>query len=310
MKLDRIEKCIKSEKIKVFGERVHAKASEKYIDVIFIYDNNQNWEGSVPIHYRRTGVEANTEEEVAFIIEQAYAFMNPVHENEWLAEQDKFWNSSNKYITKLFFEKLKDCQWKCAYCDLPNNPNWARRVQDLKEFGYTLSTDTKKFCQKCGKNRTQLIMLRIPKGGDSQGYEIWSTALRKRILNILAHYDVYEDKVVRSGSLLPDHKFPEIRWDENVKEENPDDMSDEKIRHKFQLLTNQRNQQKREVCRNCYQTGERGKPFGISFFYNGTSNFPKDIVKKGKEAEKGCIGCGWYDMNKWRKELNRKLSES
>ena len=29
----------------------------------------------------------------------------------------------------------------------------------------------------------------------------------------------------------------------------------------------------------------------------------------GKAAEKGCIGCPWYDIARWREELNNIIAE-
>lgn len=81
-------------------------------------------------------------------------------------------------------------------------------------------------------------------------------------------------------------------------------MTDQEIRDKFQLLSNQRNQQKREVCRNCFQTGKRGTIYGIDYFYKGTDTWDSTIPQKGKAAEQGCIGCPWYDIDRWRQELN------
>ena len=150
-------------------------------------------------------------------------------------------------------------------------------------------------------------MLPISRGTiGGNGYETWSPALRKRIIKLLGQYDVYETRI--NSNCLPDHKFSEIRWDENTKGENPDDMTDEQIKEKFQLLTNQRNQQKREVCRSCFQTNKRGIIYGIPFFYKGSEDWDDTIPKKGKEAEKGCIGCGWYDIQKWREELIKYIS--
>lgn len=145
-----------------------------------------------------------------------------------------------------------------------------------------------------------IIMLPFPRGQQT-GHESISDALTKRILKLLKNHDAYEDR--ERHSLLPDHKFPEIRWDEKTMSENLVTMSDAAIRRKFQLLSNQRNQQKREVCRQCYQTGKRGYPFGIKFFYEGTEEWPASIPPNGAEAEKGCIGCGWYDFEKWREIL-------
>ncbi len=292
--------------IKLLKKRKHSKASEKYVDVEFYYpDVNEKWEGSVPYEYRRTGLFATNSKEVAEVLKQAYDAMHPSKQQAWLDEQEKFWDKTNKPVTRPFFEALKDCQWKCQACQLPENPNWARRTQDIKELGYTFATDTSRYCNNCRKNTTHLIMLRLPRGGVS-GYETWSPSLRKRILAVLRHFDAYECWV-RHGSLLPDHKFPEIRWDEETREENPEDMTDDEIREKFQLLSNQRNQQKREVCRECFQTGKRGTPYGIKFFYAGDENWPHGVPKVGKEAMKGCMGCGWYDLSRWREELNALL---
>lgn len=290
--------------IKIIGFREHSKASEKYADVLFVYPDGSKWEGSVPIEYRRTGTFAKTDEEINNLLKKAYEVMDPKNKAKFIDEQKEFWKNSKAKVTKPFFDGLIDSKWKCVGCELPQNPNWARRIQDLKEMGYTLATNTKMFCKKCNKNTTHLILVRFERGQET-GYETWSPKLRARILKVLNNKDVYEN-VVRKH-LLPDHKFSEIRWDENTKEENPEDMTEDEIKKKFQLITNQRNQQKREVCRKCFQSGKRGYPFGIKFFYKGSEDWDEKIPKTGKEAENGCIGCGWYDLEKWREELNKKV---
>lgn len=287
----------------------HSKASEEYIHVEFQYEYTI-WNGWVPVEYRRTGVSIqdnpNDRNEIHAYLNLIYENMNPNNHQNWLKEQDNFWQDKKAETTKSFFDGLKIGGWKCIKCTLPNNPNFARRIQDLKEMGYTIATDTKHFCKTCKENTTHLIMLPIARGNlTGNGYETWSKELRKRILNVLNNIDVYENKP--NSHVLPDHKFSEIRWDDNTKEENLDTMTDEEIRQKFQLLSNQRNQQKREVCRTCFQTGKRGIIFGIPFFYQGTEDWDDSIPKKGKEAEKGCVGCAWYDIAIWRNELIKKL---
>ena len=37
--------------------RYHSKASEKYVDVTFFYDNGISYKTSVPVEYRRTGTD-------------------------------------------------------------------------------------------------------------------------------------------------------------------------------------------------------------------------------------------------------------
>ena len=69
--------------IKILNQREHAKASEKYVDVIFNYENHIKWEGSVPIHYRRTGIEANTKEEIIEVLKDAYGWMHYSKTDAW-----------------------------------------------------------------------------------------------------------------------------------------------------------------------------------------------------------------------------------
>lgn len=304
--LEKIKKFVTNKNIQVLIIRYHEKASEAYVDVVFKYpESKEEWGGSVPIEYRRTGISVKNEAEIASLLQIVYDEMSPRNYGSWIKEQDAFWKSCNKDITKSFFEALKNHSWKCIHCELPKNPNWARRVQDLKEFGYTLATNTKMYCKNCNKNTTHLIMLPIARGHQT-GYELISPDLRGRILRLLKNFDAYENRTAHS--LLPDHKFPEIRWDKDTKEENSAAMTERDITNKFQLLSNQRNQQKREVCRKCYQTGIRGHPFGINFYYLGDENWTKAVPKIGKKAELGCYGCGWYDLQQWRKVLNKAVT--
>lgn len=296
--------------------KFHSKASEEYVHVIFTYPMSQKdnliWDGWVPVKYRRTGIsiEENENEKLDEYLNIIYDQINPANLQQWIQTEEQFWRDekANATTTKAFFDILAQGGWKCVGCALPSNPNWARRVQDLKEFGYTLATDTNRFCPICKKTKTHLILLPIPRGYSAgNGYETLSPKLRKKILSILNKTDVYENIV--NPHCLPDHKFPEIRWDEKTKAENPESMSDDEIKNKFQLLSNQRNLQKREVCRTCSQTGKRGIIYGIPFYYEGGENWDESIPKRGKEAEQGCVGCPWYDIARWRKELLMKLGK-
>ena len=303
--------------ITVIGSRKrHSKAAEEYIQAKFRYPQDDGtvitWDGWVPVIYRRTGVciPEGEKEKLNEHLNHLYEQMNPENKQAWKQEQELFWQTEkpNANTTKAFFDALAQGGWKCVECDLPPNRNWARRVQDLKELGYTLATDTNRFCPTCQSNKTHLILLPIPRANSSgNGYETWSPSLRRRILRLLDQKDVYEN--IRTPHVLPDHKFPEIRWDANTKTENPDDMSDDAIRKKFQLLSNQRNQQKREACRKCYQEGKRGIIYGIPFYYQGTEIWDESIPKTGKGAERGCKGCPWYDIDEWRRELLKRLDK-
>jgi hypothetical protein len=297
--------------ITVTGVRHHSKASEAYVDAIFTLTTSTVLEISVPVNYRRTGLDAATIDDCLKIVESAYNSFAPEKLTIWNSEANEFWSSGNKEVTKPFFDRLRGNigKWVCQGCKLPQNPNWARRTQEIKEMGFTIATAPKRVCPDCHSAKTHLMLIPLPRGAQSS-YETWSPKLRRKIIKALNMHDAFENATRSEASLLPDHKFPEIRWDTQTKEINSDEMSERDIRSKFQLLTNQRNLQKREVCRACFQSGLRGKPFGINYFYKGQESWPHNIPKTGKLAEKGCIGCGWYDLDTWRSSLNARLQGS
>ena len=295
--------------IKVIGFRKHTKASEEYADVVFRYSGTEmNW--SIPIEYRRTGTHlaGSSTLEVEEYLGRVYESCNPLNWPEFLSEQRDFWALKPKAtITKSFFDELaKGFEWKSVKHDLPVNSNSQRRIQDLKEFGFTIATNTRLKHSVTGEVSTHHLLVPLPRGGIT-GYETWSPALRKRIIEVLGAVDAYETPGGNIHNLLPDHKFPEIRWDADVKRNDLEKLTDDDIRRDFQLITNQRNQQKREACRSCLQSSNRPGLFGIDFYSVGTQVWPKDIPIRGKEAEVGCQGCGWYDIIAWKAELNSRL---
>ncbi|MDC1262223.1 hypothetical protein N8Z72_05950 [Polaribacter sp.] len=285
--------------------RKHSKASEKYIDVTFVQKDGYTWKGSIPYFYRRTGLFIETANDLVDYLNEIYPHFTRTEIEKFQAKEKKRWDDemSGKKTTKEFFDNLFDLDWKSVKYDLPTNPNWARRIQDIKEFGYTLATDTRRTVKGKYETGTHILLVPLPKGGVT-GYEVMSPAFKAKAIAVMESINVYEYSKANKHGLLPDHKFPEIRWDEETRAENPEEMPDNEIKEKFQLVDNQRNQQKREVCRKCFQTGERGKLYGINFFYEGNEKWNADIPKMGKEAEKGCIGCGWYDIQKWRESIN------
>jgi hypothetical protein len=305
-----VQKYIKNDKIKITAARVHSKASEKYFDVVFSYPNQSDWDGSIPYYYRRTGLFIEDPKEAAELIERAYEAIKKENSTKWIAAEKKLWQTeyTGKGVTKPFFDKLLNLGWNSVDGDFPPNPNWARRIQDIKEMGYLLATNTHRYDPRLKKFVTQIILVPLEKGPQT-GYEVFSPKLRKRIIKVLGSYDAYEGKVRPSNLLLPDHKFPEIGWDENTRTENPDDMTDEEIRAKFQLLDNQRNLEKREACRKVVETGKLGTIFGIEYYPNRTDNWPKGVPKVGKKSEVGWKMTPWYDIEAWRKFLNTSIKK-
>lgn len=303
MEIELINECL-SNGIELIGLRTHSKASEKYADVKFTFSNGFVWEGSIPYYYRRTGLFIETVPELCHYLTSIKAFFSEATITEFIATEKERWDLelSGKTVTKTFFDVLLNLQWNSVENDLPNNPNWARRIQDIKEFGYTVATRTNMIVENGAMTGTHIMLLPIPKGGVT-GYETISISFKKRIIRALNAINVFDLSSANKHGLIPDHKFPEIRWDELTRQEN-ESLSDEEIRSKFQLLDNQRNQQKREICRKCFQSNKRGIVFGIDYFYEGSINWPEEIPKVGASAERGCVGCAWYDMAKWRASLN------
>ncbi|MBD2137024.1 restriction endonuclease [Anabaena sp. FACHB-1237] len=135
--------------------------------------------------------------------------------------------------------------------------------------------------------------------------------LIKKILEVYSYTDVIEQRQREKHELVIDHRFPMERWG---KSESPylTPMSESEIRKKFQLLkkdaSGNHNLLKSRSCERCIKIGKRGTPFGIKFWYQGSEDWPSQH-QRGDEAEKGCIGCGWYDFETWRNALNQKIGE-
>lgn len=133
--------------------------------------------------------------------------------------------------------------------------------------------------------------------------------LQYRILEYYGYEDTIEQRARQIHELVIDHRFPMERWGES--EENNDvNMSIDDIQRKFQLLkkdsSGNHNLLKSRACERCIQIGKRGYPMGIKYYYVGDEDWPSDCPTTGRGAERGCIGCGWYDFESWRRGLNLK----
>lgn len=296
------------EGITVVKIRHHGKASESYAHVNIKFGTSLV-KSTIPYYYRRAGLFIEKEKELAKYLISIKNHFTPTAKKKFI-KSCKIYSQTElvgKKATKPFFDKLLNLKWNSVKYDLPGNPNWARRIQDIKEFGFTLATDTNRSIKGKNQRGTHILLVPIPKG-EATGYETFSAKFKKKAIKVLGAKNEYDLTKGSTNRLIPDHKFPEIRWDSKTKEVNSDDMPEEEIIAKFQLLDNQRNLQKREVCRNCFQTNNRGTLFGINYFYEGSAKWAENIPKTGKNAEKGCVGCGWYDIRIWRESLNKKIN--
>lgn len=300
MEIDILQELLEGHGVIVSEFIDNTKASEYYVRTKFIQDDGFSWDTVVPYIDRRAGLNLKTEKELA----EYLIFLKPYFQKEAMAKWKKQEIKRGLIggdVTKPFFDVL--LSFKEEIENLPQNNNGARRIQDIKDAGYTIASVPH------AKGRlTSRILLPIPLHPE-MGYETFTPQFKARVIRLLKERNAFEARTTNRKALIPDHKFSEVRWDDNTKGENPMDMTDEEIIRKFQLLDNQRNQQKREVCRKCFQEGIRGTIYGINYFYTGGEKWDENIPVKGKVAEKGCEGCPWYDIEKWRMMLNNEIKK-
>ena len=276
----------------------HSKASERFV-VVRKTKTVGNFQWFLPYYYRRTNTRIDSVSELADYIREKSHFLTPsaietFKKDVKVSIKEIFGNAT---VTVPIFRILLNQCGKWVWNKDFKNPNSQRRIQDIKEKGFTIAT-------KIDGRNTYHMLLPFPRVL-APTYETIPTRIRKAIFLALHGEDAYSGK--QAGlSVLPDHKFPEIRWNANTASDNSS-LTEEEMRDKFQLVPEWVNQAKREVCRLCSQTGVRGKFAGIDFFYAGGERWPPKVPCVGKKAEFGCIGCFWYDMAKWRNELNKKL---
>lgn len=299
MNIDTLVRLLKGKNIKVHEFIDNNKASETYVRTTFIQDNGFKWDTVVPYVDRRAGLNIETEQELAEYLISIKPYFRKNAMEEWKKQELKRGLIGGS-VTPLFFNVL--LSFKEGFERFPVNPNSARRIQDIKDAGYTLASVPRPNGLK-GYNR---ILLPLPLHTE-MGYETFTSQFKARVIRLLRERNAFEARVTAKRALIPDHKFSEVRWDDETKAENSMKMTDAEIIQKFQLLDNQRNQQKREICRRCFQEGIRGTIYGIKYFYEGDENWDPNIPKVGKAAEKGCKGCPWYDIELWREMLNEKL---
>lgn len=233
------------------------KASEKYVRTTFIQDDDFKWDTIVPYVYRRTGMNINDEKSLAKYLISIKPYFKKQEMEKWRNQEIKRGLISGD-VTPVFFKTL--LSFKEEFENFPENPNPARRIQDIKDAGYTVASIPRKNGLK-GYNR---ILLPLPLYTET-GYETFTKQFKARVIRLLKEQNAFEAKKTTKKALIPDHKFSEIRWDDETKAENSMEMTDKEIIEKFQLLDNQRNQQKREICRRCFQEGKRGTIYGINY---------------------------------------------
>ncbi|MGN0855456.1 MAG: restriction endonuclease [Kiritimatiellia bacterium] len=292
---EKLTEMVGDKDIKVVGFYDHKKATERYA-VLSIAENDVAKVWCLPYYYRRTNVRIDTITELVSYIKQCKSCLSASGVSRSKTEFSRLEKTllKNAGVTRPIFKRLlKKCgEWVWNKDFKNSNPQ--RRIQAIKERGFTIATK-----MEAKKTYHALLPLAVVK---APTYETIPAKVRKAIFVTLGGVDAYSGRKA-ALSALPDHKFPEIRWDEATAESN-DNLDEEEMRKKFQLVPEAINQSKREVCRECFRTGRRGKFAEIDFYYSGDEAWPSGVPTTGKVAEAGCVGCFWYDMAAWRKALN------
>lgn len=230
-----------------------------------------------------------------------------------------FEDSFNK-DTKVYqvFLVLKDMQWHCRECEY-THINITQIAGGSGIQGLQRGTGSRQgmiiesanhFCFKCNRTTRQdrwQGAFQSSVQGKSMPREFV-----QRTIRLFGSRDVIENTDRQPNQLTIDHKLPMLRWTSATEavQTRYSQMSDEEIKENFQLLKKSNgsvshNLLKSRACERCYRTGNRGTPFGIRFFYAGGNKWePRD-----KKDPLGCVGCGWYDFDKWRKHLNQRLKD-
>ena len=149
------------------------------------------------------------------------------------------------------------------------------------------------FCPICGQETTHYKLLKLEPTLTKHERLGIDAKTRKRILAIFDNRDAFTGASISSTPEI-DHKTPWTRLEGDV---DATVLTDEEIKEYFQLLTREHNLLKDRACGHCKLYNERPPLFGIEFWYAG-----------GIKYEGSCVGCGWYDGEMWRKNLNVVLS--
>ncbi|WP_124098668.1 restriction endonuclease [Ruminococcus sp. Marseille-P6503] len=238
-------------------------------------------------------------------------------DNNWTIEKYKNTFTNRAKYQPAIFDRLSDCQWHCRDCagrginsqqyaggggiqGLQRGTKSRPGLEIISEVAVCSECNQTKACDKwTGSYKTSNPESGIP------------PKLQASVMEHYGYIDTIELRQRSSHELVIDHRFPMERWGEAENTNSPT-MTAEEIEAKFQLLkkdtSGNHNLLKSRACERCIATNKRQYPLGIKFFYSGTEDWPNDCPKTGADAERGCIGCGWYDFAKWRESLNDVLT--
>lgn len=252
----------------------------------------------------------NPTDDLWMYLDECAKKLSPKSIANWKKEQIKTLSGKKGVTHKLLLELINNgavCS-ACFFSGDNYNPNPQKNIQNLRDRGYIIVTHRGMSCLSCKQKKARYTITPVLMNR-TYSAETIPEELKTKICEVFDFRDAYTG--IRNPNVaahIPDHKFPEDRWDSNTAVSNNVNMSREEILKKFQLLNAQTNMQKKQSCSECIRSGKRGYPFGIKYYYAGGEDWDLAYPKQGIDAEQGCVGCGWYDLLKWKEELNKKIN--
>ena len=192
-------------------------------------------------------------------------------------------------------------EWVCSSCATDNCDQPAAVFKLLRNKGYKFEETSsgkfgkKMFCPICGKTQTHYKLLSDdPNFDENDNNNAIPQRQYIRIQNILDNVEAYNLWKASSKPQV-DKKTPVSR-EQDV--EDISTLSNEEIKNRYQLLTQEHVALKNKACNHCMKYGIRPPFMGKKFYYAG------DDIYRGT-----CEGCGWHDGAKWTAELNKLLDD-
>lgn len=184
MNLNKLSKLLNGTNIIVRELIDNNKASETYVRTTFVQDNGFSWDTVVPYVYRRAGLNIETEEGLAEYLISIKPYFRKKAMEKWKNQELKRGLIGGS-VTPLFFDVL--LSFKEEFENFPMNPNPARRIQDIKDAGYTLASVPRPGGLK-GYNR---ILLPLPLHTE-MGYETFTPQFKARVIRLLREKNAFE----------------------------------------------------------------------------------------------------------------------
>jgi len=180
--------------------------------------------------------------------------------------------------------------------------NGSNAIRTLRNAGFRIPKHQTVECQKHpGRVRTldSLVSLE-PEIGDRKVRASYSRQEAQIMLRYLGTRDNFTQESLSKSRGEIDHRIPMSRLG-GVAETRVDANNPDAVRDRYQLLSPQNNQIKRQKCLACEETGKRPVFLGgIRFYTEGDETYDPAV---------GCRGCAWAYPEAYREALQRLADE-